>query len=724
MPNLATVHKNNNRARTKLFLISGLILGAIFLIFFSTNLDSLRKPIINELSRITELSIEIESLRFSLSNGLSLRGNGLKVSSKDNLKKIFSAQDIFLSIKLKPILKGQFKIKKIILVKPTMDISLGSNLNFISLQKTSKNSETIDQSIRIKSNVESNEPIKTSTNVTTLKKSLRNLFQNKNFSLRAIELKDALLTFNKSNLDLLSLKNTSISLSARLNIYNTNRDKFDIDGDLLNIEVNGLSFKGTLKAKNLLGGKTPIDIDLVSSSITAKKANAIVKSLSTPGSIPVEFISGQIEKIFINLKGAIDSNENPFNEIIVKSGFQVENLEMLTPNIKKFGITPLHKIYGNGLWENGTLSYEINGIVWDGTIQSNITINLPNLLEGSLTGKYNSTTKFNDLDLSSVRFNRLNKWIPATGAVNGYIKIKSSFNNDMRISGKLDINNLSLENKIPYTAKQVSFNFSQKSRRHTLAEIRVIGLQLNNILINTASSKIKFSPEIFSFNNGRIIPSNGIVLFSGHYRPKSNSYMISINGNKIFISDFLEQQINGSGNFNGMFQGNLDTAKLIKQKGEVVSFSHFADGLSGKFSFIFRDGDLNPPLWTIKKLIPTLSPPAVVISKKIKFRYKNLIGDFVVWKGKVTTKKFELKGPKIDLTAVATANLVNGKIDGGIKITPVQLLDNITEASLLLGNIFKKDLKKTIVRNHFNLEGTLEKPKLIQNQENLFTPMP
>ena len=56
----------------------------------------------SELSQITGLPIEIKSLNLSLSKGLSLHGNGLNVRSKDNSQQIFSAQDIFLNVKLKP----------------------------------------------------------------------------------------------------------------------------------------------------------------------------------------------------------------------------------------------------------------------------------------------------------------------------------------------------------------------------------------------------------------------------------------------------------------------------------------------------------------------------------------------------------------------------------------------------------------------------------------------
>ena len=90
----------------KVFLITTLILGIALIGIFSASIDYFRNPIMSELSQITGLPIEIKSLNLSLSKGLSLHGSGLNVRSKDNSQQIFSAQDIFLNVKLKPILKN------------------------------------------------------------------------------------------------------------------------------------------------------------------------------------------------------------------------------------------------------------------------------------------------------------------------------------------------------------------------------------------------------------------------------------------------------------------------------------------------------------------------------------------------------------------------------------------------------------------------------------------
>ncbi len=693
----------------KVFLITTLILGIALIGIFSASIDYFRNPIMSELSQITGLPIEIKSLNLSLSKGLSLHGSGLNVRSKDNSQQIFSAQDIFLNVKLKPILKGNFKIKKVILINPIMDIAL----NPIDLPKISENLEIPDQKIQAQlDNPDSVKPIEIIKTDTNLKMSLRNLFQSKSFSLRSVEIKGAQLTIIRPKFNLLPEAKIPILLSAKFDLANPLPEQVNITGKIFHLDVQRLNFRGDLKADNLLAKKIPIDINLESTSIPAKKINAIAEVLSNPEPTPVKFQSGLIEKFFINLKGFVSLSNNPLDEVLIETRIKAKRLELSTPKVTQLEGIPFTNIEGNGVWKNNTLNYKISGTLWNGDIASTLVANLPDLFNGSLAGTYNTTTNFNELDLPLVRLNLFDNLKPASGTINGSIITQSPIDKDIRVSSELKINDLSFKNEAPYTSKYITLVFSQKSRRHALARIRFTDLQLNNVFMNTVSSKIKISPEIFSFSNGRISPPNGTILFSGQYRPKPKTFIIRFNGNKLLLSDFSEQQVKGSGNLNGMFQGNINQVEIIKKKGELVRFPHIANSISGKFSFAFKNGNLNTPIWVIDQLTPSLSPASNVISKKIGFEYETLIGDFKVWKGKVTTNNLKIKGPQINLAASANANLANGKVDGEIKVTPAQLLNKITTTTPLLGDILKGDLKSILNQTHFSLDGTLEKPKL------------
>ncbi|HJO01002.1 MAG TPA: hypothetical protein QGF86_09070, partial [Nitrospinaceae bacterium] len=141
--------EQENKAQTakssrfiKFALIISFILGVGLIAIFSMSLDSFRKPIMDELSQMTGLSIEIDSLELSLSRGLSLRGTGLKVNSKDNSRQIFSAEDLFLDAELEPLLNRQLKINKITLVKPAMDVAFDPTPDLTALPKSPQTKET------------------------------------------------------------------------------------------------------------------------------------------------------------------------------------------------------------------------------------------------------------------------------------------------------------------------------------------------------------------------------------------------------------------------------------------------------------------------------------------------------------------------------------------------------------------------------------------------------
>jgi len=96
-------------------------------------------------------------------------------------------------------------------------------------------------------------------------------------------------------------------------------------------------------------------------------------------------------------------------------------------------------------------------------------------------------------------------------------------------------------------------------------------------------------------------------------------------------------------------------------------------------------------------------------------------GDFKIWNGKTVTDNFALKGPQMNLVALAAANLVTGKLDGEIKVIPMQLVDSVVKAIPLLGKILTGGGKGGVVESYFRLGGTLEEPELtLQEGKTLF----
>jgi hypothetical protein len=705
--------KTNKSVRFIKFTLIAILLGIVTIGLISVNLSSLREPIMKELSRITNLSIEIESLDLNLLNGLRLQGGGLKVSSKNGVNKIFSAQTLILDAELKPLMAGQLKIKKIALIKPIINITFDSKIISPNLLNTSKSIDTnLKKNTLTPNDVVKQKPIEIKKPEIGILDSIRNLLKDQSLSLRSITIEEGEFIFSKPDGDLHFFKIPPIVLNAQLDISNPTSSQINIKGKLSHIVAGALDFKGTLEALDILKELTPLKINIESSSFPLSNIYSLIDTKASLSSVTIE--SGQIEKIFINLDALINSSQNQLKDIRVKSGFKISALEILMPEKNILGDINLSDINGEGFYQNGTLSYQINGALWNGTIQSDLKYNLSDLKTESLIESFNANTRINGIDLTSVEFKLPDQWTPTNGTLTGSINLQKSLNENFshsQVYGKLGISDLSLGVEGLNKIRQTKIRFSQKSPQKTSTTVQLENLIINNISINTAKVKLRFSSKKISFSNGRIVPSNGVILFSGDYRPKFRTYLIHANGNDLHLEDILGEQIEGSGLFSAMLQGNLNIAQGFKEKEEAVLSPLIGSNLSGKLSFHFKDGAINPSTWLSNKFpSPPLLKSLFVTDQSNKLVFNTFSGEFKAWKGQITTDKFELKGPQINFTTLAAANLKNNKIAGEIKITSINLLDRIKKIIPFFDNTFKKD---ALTETYFQLGGTMEEPTFL-----------
>ncbi|MGY8766441.1 MAG: AsmA-like C-terminal region-containing protein, partial [Nitrospinaceae bacterium] len=268
-----------------------------------------REPIMKELSRSTNLSIEIESLNLSLFNGLRLQGSGLKVSSKDGVNKIFSAQNLVIDAELKSLLAGQLKIKKILLVKPIINITFDSKVVSSNLLNISKKIDTKFQKNILKPNdVVKQKALKTKTPEISLLESIRNLLKEQSLSLRSITIKKGEFIFSKPDGDKPFLIITPIFLNAQLDISNPTSSQINIKGKLSHIVAGALKFKGTIEALDVLEGLSPVKVNIESTSFALNDLYSLINAEAIPNSVIIK--SGKIEKIFINVEGLISTSQN------------------------------------------------------------------------------------------------------------------------------------------------------------------------------------------------------------------------------------------------------------------------------------------------------------------------------------------------------------------------------------------------------------------------------
>jgi hypothetical protein len=163
-----------------------------------------------------------------------------------------------------------------------------------------------------------------------------------------------------------------------------------------------------------------------------------------------------------------------------------------------------------------------------------------------------------------------------------------------------------------------------------------------------------------------------------------------------------------------MLQGKL-IAQSFKEKEETAPLPIIGRDLSGKLSFEFKDGAINPSVWLSDKFLPfPLLKSLSVTDQNNKLIFHTFSGEFKAWKGQITTDKFELKGPKINFTTLAAANLKTNKIVGEIKVTSINILDSVIKIIPFFDSTVKKDI---LSKTYFRLDGTLKEPNFLMSKD-------
>ncbi|MCH8156763.1 MAG: hypothetical protein IID18_03260, partial [Nitrospinae bacterium] len=526
-----------SRRFLKFVLATGLLLGAVLVgILLFLDLNSFRKPIMDGLSRATGLSIEIESISLSLAHGLSLRCGGLKVRSSDGSREIFAAQDLFLDAELKPLLNRELKIRRISVVKPTMKIPLGAAGLILAPPSAGERREKTPP----ETGAEPKPP------AADLMEPLRNIFNRQDLSLRIVEILDGELILLRPESDSLPSAEIPVRINARFELSRPDTNRVHILGELSEIKIKNLRFKGTLEVDDLLAELILVNVDLVADPFPVADLKALAETFVGPDAVPSGLKVGQVEKIFIHMEGPLNPNDRPLKDLVAKIGFQMKDIEIEPPANSLTGNIVLPYLDGEGTWSKGTLNYKIKGKLWEGDILSTLVLNLPRILEGSFQeGTFNADIRLQKLNLAVAGFPATGEWTPTAGTVSGSFNAQGKVGGPtpIRTSGKLEIRDLVLgSQKNPGKVAQVTLTVQQKTPQRTLARIQVKNALFNNIVMKKAEANLRIEPGKISLSNGRIIPANGIIQLSGDYRPRSDSYVVRINGKKLRAEDFLKEQ--------------------------------------------------------------------------------------------------------------------------------------------------------------------------------------
>ncbi len=699
------------RRSLKFVLTVGLLIGVLLVGALFLDLNSFRRPIMDGLSRATGLPIEIESLNLSLSHGLELRCGGLKVRSSDGTREIFAANALFLDAELEPLLSRELKIQSITLIQPKMKISLGTVRPASPPAAPPSTGKPAEEPRPESKTVPELLP------ASDLMEPVWNILNRPDLSLRTVEVRGGELTLLHSAKGSLPTAEIPVHVNARFDLSRSDSNRINVTGELSQVEIKNLHLKGTLEVGDILGSLIQVDGHLASEPFPLTDLNALAETFAEPGSrTPPELKSGQVEQVFIHMEGLIDPNNNPLGGLVIKSGFQIKDLEIEPPANTLLENIILPRLDGEGIWQNRVLNYQVTGALGEGNILSSLVVNLPERLEGSLEGTFNSNTRLKGLNLASVEFFKTAEWTPTAGTISGSVKVQGSVGgsslNPIRTDSRLEVRDLVLgleENSSQ--VEKASLTVQQKTPQRTLAWFQVKNFRSKEIALKTIGGNLRVEPEKITLSNGRLIPPNGSIQVSGNYHPRSSTYIIRINGKNLQVEDFLKDRIEGTGQFKGMFQGNLKAALQAQKEGESIALPRVAGGLSGKLSLELTNGGIRI-LPGLDALLTLLNSASTDTAQKKGINYDTLGGDFKIWNGRAVTDNFELKGSQVDLATLAAMNLVSGKLNGEVKVMPMQLVDSIVKTVPLLESILTGGSKEGVIETYFKLSGTLEKPKL------------
>ena len=74
------------------------------------------------ISKATGLKVQVETLSLDLSHGLGLKAGNLLVQTQKSGHDLFSAEALFLTARLAPVLEGNFEVAHAVVVKPRIHL--------------------------------------------------------------------------------------------------------------------------------------------------------------------------------------------------------------------------------------------------------------------------------------------------------------------------------------------------------------------------------------------------------------------------------------------------------------------------------------------------------------------------------------------------------------------------------------------------------------------------
>ncbi len=400
---------------------------------------------------------------------------------------------------------------------------------------------------------------------------------------------------------------------------------------------------------------------------------------------------------------------------------------------------PLSQVEGQGSWQKDNLKHHIIAKIFGGEVSLKGNLIFSKNKQGELDPMIHSSIKPKSIQLSKLRTLIGKDTLPLTGAVTGAIHLKGPVQrfSEVAITGKLTGNKIRMKlQEKPFAIKKTLLAFNPMPKNHLEVGFDLSDISIGDYRFQKSLGRMVYSQKSVELTHGKIWPKTGEVSLNGNYEFETKDYKLKFTGNGLRMEDYKGEFIEGPLGF----KGNLFGKVLAKG---------FKKGLSGKVQVHSENSKLLKTGNTLAQIVNTLNLKFLKGAEKgvaIDF----LGGDCEIKNGVVTTKNFRMLSPVLKVWLNGNADLSEEKIDAVATAIPKQstekifrkvdkekerlkkklkkvpvlgeifggseeqggLVDDIFKSVPIFGEEKKDGQPRSLLKFHFDIAGSFDKPKV------------
>ena len=644
------------------FLFTFLILlGLGIIALMSVDLNTLRGPLSETLSRAAGLKVEIGGLGIDWAGGLALRAEGVTVLAPREDHTLFSAEALFLKLRWRPLLEGRYEVEEADILRPVVEVSAA---------------EAAPGPEPSPAGPSGKKPAPLTARQMGWG-SLRNLLIGLHLNAEKVRVRQGLVLWippGKSPLDPLS-----VDLGFDVRIDRSAPNRLDVRVEHLEIATGKLRGTGHLTASNLLQAEGRIECRLALAAAEMDDLETLLPYLPEAWQKPWRRVqpAGRIEQLA--LEGNMPSDwlwnpqPRPWKTLQLKTVFKLKNVVLQPPADRPELRLGMPRLSGTLEWARNLLSHELEGDLGGAPFRVEGTLGLALPLEEPLP--LNTTLSFSEITAS-----RLNAGLPA--------------------SWRLTRGQASARIKLTGDLKHPELWEARGTFQGTDWLAVFLKDEALQIPLSQWTGALEWKRGILRLAPFRMVPPHGRLKGEARWEPERRRWDLTFKGAGLRVEDFYRRNIDGDLVVQGRWTGRVSRGRPLLA------------GLSGPLHLKARNGRLYQ-LELLRILLTVLNPVSVPRLAQKGLPYQSLGGDFQWEGGRVSTANLALLTPDMNIYLKGAAWPLEDRLEMDGRFQPSKSLDQVVGSLPLLGDILKGGRQGGVIETRFKLRGSLKNPRVI-----------